>query len=116
MTHSIIVKFSKSLYFSTLEGGMSLIAVNLPSLSFLMSKKALGLSLHSIRSVFSLHSAASSKRPSASNDASHIALKGGVKDEFSTSSRSNLARHTNGETYERFEMHDQGVFDVDKGV
>lgn len=98
-----------------LEGGMSLVAVNLPSLSFLMSKKALGFSLRSIRSVFSLHSSAS-KRPSASNNAPHIASNGDLKDSFSTSSRSNLARHTNREMYERFEMHDQGVFDVEKGV
>lgn len=116
MTHSIIVTLTKGLYFSMLEGGMSLVAVNLPSLSFLMSKKALGFSLHSIRSVFSLYSSASSKPPSASNKASHIASKGDVKDSFSTSSRSNLARHTNREMYERFEMHDQGVFDMEKGV
>ena len=104
------------LYFSMLEAGMSLVAVNLPSLSFLMSKQTLRISVHSLRSVFSLQSSASSNRPSASNDASHIAPKGDVKDSFSTSSRSNLARHTNREAYERFEMHDQGAFDGEKGV
>ena len=115
MTHSVIVTLTKGLYFSMLEGGMSLVAVNLPSLSFLMSKKALGFSLHSIRGVFSPYSSASSKRPSASNNASHITSKD-VKDSFSTSSRSNLARHTNREMYERFEMHDQGVFDMENWV
>lgn len=115
MTHSTIVTLTKGLYFSMLEGGMSLDAVNLPSLSFLMSKNAPGLSLQSIRSVFSLYSSASSKRPSTSDNATHVA-SGDVKDSFSTSSRSNLARHTNRDMYERFEMHDQGVFDMEKGV
>lgn len=110
------VTLTKGLYFSMLEGGMSLVAVNLISLSFLMSKKALGISLHSIRSVFAVYSSASSKRPSASNNPSYIASKGDVKDSFSTSSRSNLARHTDRDMYERFEMHDQVVLDMEKGV
>lgn len=116
MTHSVIVTITKGIYFSMLEGWMSLVAVNLPSLSFLMSKKALGPSLHSIRSVLSLRSSASSKSPSASKDATHIASKGGAKDSFSSSSRTNLARHTSREMYERFEMHDQGVLDLEKVV
>ena len=116
LTHSILVTITKALYFSMLEAGMSLVAVNLPSLSFLMSKQALRISVHSLRSVFSLQSSASSNRPTAGNDASHGVSKGDVKDSFSTSSRSHLARHTNREAYERFEMHDQGAFDAEKGV
>lgn len=99
-----------------LEGGMSLVAVNLPSLSFLMSKKAFGLSLHNIRSVFTLYSPASSRRPSASNNAAHFASKDDVKNSFSTSSRSNLPRHTNREMYERFELRDESRFDMENGV
>ena len=116
MTHSIIVTITKGLYFSMLEGGMSLVAVNLPSLSFLMSKKAPGISLHSLRSIFSLHSQASSNLPSASNSTTYIAQKGGVKNSFSVSSRSNLYPHTNREMYERIELHKQGEVDMEKGV
>ena len=115
MTHSIIVTLTKGLLFSMLEVGMSLVAVNLPSLSFLMSKKAHGFWLHSIRSVFSLYSSVPSNGPSTSNDASHSASKSDVKDSFSTSSRSNLPRHTDRDMYERFEMQGQGVFDMEKG-
>ena len=116
LTHSILVTITKALYFSMLEAGMSLVAVNLPCLSFLISKQALRISMYSLRSIFSLQSSASSNRPTAGNDASQGVSKGDVKDSFSTSSRSNLARHTNREAYERFEMHDQGAFDAEKGV
>ena len=117
LTHRILVTITKALYFSMLEAGMSFVAVNLPSLSFLMSKQALRISVHSLRSIFSLPSSASSNRPTAGNDASsHGASKGDAKDSFSTSSRSNLARHTNREAYERFEMLDQGASDAEKGL
>lgn len=116
MPNRITVTLTKGLYFSMLEGGMSLVAVNLPSLSFLMSKKALGISLHSLRSIFSFHSPASSNLPSASNNTTHIAPNGDVKDSFSASSRSNLYRHTDRGIYERFELQKQGELDMEKGL
>ena len=112
-THGVTVTNTKGLNYSMLEGGMSLVAVNLPSLSFLLSKKALGVWLHSIRSIFSLHSPASSKLPLASSNVSHIGSKNDAKDSFSSSSRSDLARHTKREIYERFGLHDQGNLDVE---
>ena len=93
---------------------MSLIAVNLPSLWFLFSKKVLEISLRSIRSVLSLRSTASSK---VSHPKEYASMpKDVVDDGFSVSSRSNLARETKREPYESFAMHDRRATDEEKAI
>jgi hypothetical protein len=102
---------TKGLYFSMLEAGMSLVAVNLPSLWFLFSQRALASPLRSIRSALSLRSFASSKR---SDHASRSVTPRATKDSFSASSSSHLTHDADGDAHESFNMRDQGVFDVEK--
>ena len=116
ITHTTTVTLTKALYFSMLEAGMSLIAVNLPSLWFLFNKRALELSLRSIRSVLSLRSSTSSARSRHSNNTSRTMPQRVVKDRFLSSSCSNLTRDADGETYESFSMHGKSDFDVENGV
>ena len=116
MTYIALVTITKGLYFSMLEAGMSLSAVNLPSLWFLFSKKALGISLRSIRSVLSLHSTASSKPSHHREYASRSMPKDVLDDSFSVTSRSNLARETKRDPYESFAMHDRKGTDEEKAI
>ena len=100
-----------------LEAGMSLIAVNLPSLWFLFSKGVLESSLRSIRSVLSLRTSTStsSKRSYKTGRASQTTPSGAAKDSFSGSS-SHLTRDADGDTYESFAMHNKTAFDLEQGA
>ena len=100
-----------SIYFAMLEAGMSLIAVNLPSICFLLSRGVLESSLGSIQSVFSLRSFTSSNR-----SFSHTKLKRTKPDSLSISSRSDLAHGTDRKAYETFAMQDKSAFDMEKGL
>lgn len=107
-----LVTITKGLYFSMLEAGMSLIAVNLPSLWFLFSKKALAGSL---RSVLSLRSSTASSKFSHTREYAAMP-KDVVDDSFSLSSHSNLARETKREPYDSFAMHDRKVMDEEEAI
>ena len=116
ITHTITVTVTKGLYLSMLEAGMSLIAVNLPSLWFLCSKRTLELSLRSIRSVLSLRSWTSSVGSRHRDNTSRMVPQRVATDRFLSSSCSNIIHDADGEAYESFSMHGKGDFDVENGA
>ena len=93
-----------------LESGVSLVAVSLPSIWPLFSKRVLEQSLRSLRSALSMHSSPSTSRHS------HTVTKGITDDGFSGSSRVNFAHSAESEGYESFAMQDKSTIDIEQGL
>ena len=101
-----LVVNTKAIYLSVLETGLSLIAVNLPSLWFLFSKVSPERVLRSVRSMISLRSdrsAASSYQ--GQGGAQSYPSSPSKKQSNSTSSQSHLA-HADAKCAQEYAMHD----------
>lgn len=86
---------TQAIYLTVLESGMSLIAVNLPSIWYLFAKIKPESVLRSVRSIISLPSSSHSKSSHAPDKSRN----------HSSSSISYLA-HPEGQTLETYAMHD----------
>ncbi|KAK5997695.1 hypothetical protein PT974_00050 [Cladobotryum mycophilum] len=100
---------TKSLYFIMLEAGMSLVAVNLPSIWLVLTTLAPESILRSVRSIVSLGSRGSKD----SNELHHVANADAPKSSTSVASAAPFGEMS-GESYA---MHDieQGVHDIPSG-
>ncbi len=93
-----LVVNTKAIYLSTLEAGLSLIAVNLPSLWFLRKNVSPESVLRSVRSMISLRSNRSATSSESKGDTQSQPERLGKKRSNSSSSQSGLA-HPDAQSY-----------------
>ena len=91
MLTSYLVVNTKAIYLSVLEAGLSLIAVNLPSLWFLLTKVKPESFLRSVRSMISLRSDRSAASQAKEGTQSHAPSWLGKNRSISSSSKTHLA-------------------------
>lgn len=95
---------TKQLYLSVLENGLSLIAVNLPSLWCLFTKYQLESVLRSVRSILSLRSNVSAT--SMGKPSSHLPLSSLDKNEGASNSSQSHFAHLEAQPVETYAMRD----------
>ena len=103
-TNAVTVVNTKTIYLAVLETGLSLIAVNLPSLWFLVGKVNPESVLRSVRSMLSL-SSQHSRTGAGANDAHSYPLSLNKNHSLSSSSHSHLTR-PDAQYVEAYAMHD----------
>ncbi len=100
-----LVVNTKAIYLFTLEAGLSLIAVNLPSLWFLRNKVSPESVLRSVRSMVSLRSNPSAASSQGKGGTQSQSPRLGKKQSNSSSSQSGLA-HPDAQSVQAYAMHD----------
>ena len=100
---------TKQLYWTVLENGLSLIAVNLPSLWCLVNKVQLESVLRSVRSMLSLHSSKSAT--SIGRPRSHVRLPSLSKQESPTDSSQSHTAYLEAQSTETYAL--RGIKEAD---